>query len=179
MKCICTAPHRFLPIGWPGLFGKESKGYNTHTLLQVKHILWSTMGPNPKLSISKRASEDFAISASFAAQKYLTWHENVWLDKSYSSHPPPLRLPRSPLKTLKMCMGDEYEQGGIRESIPKLNGELHAAQRQGAFRSSLGTVQVLWLWVARTTQIWRHTYIYTHIQWKGIAALPLFFISHP
>lgn len=158
-----TAPHCFLLIGWPGLFSKQRKGCHTHFLLQVKHILWST-------TVQSKA---FPITASFrrlryqclVCSTYLTWHENVWLDESYSSHPPPLRLPKCSLKTLKMCMGGEYEHGGIKESMLKLSRELHAAQRQGVFRNSLGAAWVLWLVeLGGQDNLNMKTYIYSHAQ---------------
>lgn len=53
LQRICTPPPQsFLPVSWPQLSSEQIKACHSHVSLQVRCILCSTMGSNPKLSLS-------------------------------------------------------------------------------------------------------------------------------
>lgn len=52
LQRICTPPHSFLPVSRPQLSSEQIKGCHSCVSLQVRHIPCSTMGSNPKLSLS-------------------------------------------------------------------------------------------------------------------------------
>lgn len=52
LQCICSPPHSFLPVSWPQLSSEQRKGCHSQVSLQVRHILCSTTGSTPKISLS-------------------------------------------------------------------------------------------------------------------------------
>lgn len=140
--------------------------------------------------ISLLQSEFLKVTLSrLLCSKRLTWRKNVWLDKSYRSHPPLLILPKSSLGMLCVCASEKgHGQAWIRENTLKLSGSqavgcCRLCQRQEDRMSSLEAAWDLWLaerwgWSgAEPKYIYENTYTNTYE--KEIAALLPLLISHP
>lgn len=128
------------------------------------------MQSSPCQPPSERVSEGHAIMSLCIT--HFTWHENVWLEKTYRSHSPLLIIPWSSPKTLCVCKWEVtwtgMKQGGHIEtgwSQPVGCCRLH--QRQGVLRSTSRTAWDLCLPQAHgsaglpgVAQV--HTRIYIH-----------------
>lgn len=88
--CSPPPPHSFLPVSWPQLFSEQRKGCHSCVSLQVRHILSSTTGSNPKLSLSA------SFRVSFWRSRYhvplyhtfhMTWKRLAWKNLQISFSP--------------------------------------------------------------------------------------------
>lgn len=89
---------------WPRLFSKQRLPLLYFITSQMHPVLYHSV-QSKAFHISPLQCEFLKITLScLLCSTHLTWRENVWLDKSYRSHPPLLILPKSSLKMLCVCV---------------------------------------------------------------------------